>query len=456
MSPPTDGPRAALAGARQAQHDQWAAEARQLECVLEFTRHYRALSTVPDGPALAGTEQLIDFGSDGTPRLAEFCVLELAAALAMPEESAFILIGDVLDLAYRHPQLWQQVRECQLRVWIARRLVSATRTLPLDAALLVDEQLAAVAVGMSPRRLFRLAEGLVLQASDPDVVAAERERALARRGVWFDQSKNGITGMGATLNAADAVFLDAQIDRVARILASGGDDSPTQVLRAKALGVLASPARALQFLQASLLDDGLPALVDAECPAAGQRGHTCGQVSVDPDKLLPRSQLVIHLTDRTVSTGAGVGRAENLGPVLAGWVKDLTANTRIHVRPVLKVDALLPSDAYEVPDAMREALTLRNPVSVFPYASRASARVDLDHTEPFSHDGTPAQTRTSNLGPLARRQHRAKTFAGWQLSQPWPGVFCWTSPLGYNYLVTPSHNWLVHEPDQQLLLAAAC
>lgn len=48
----------------------------------------------------------------------------------------------------------------------------------------------------------------------------------------------------------------------------------------------------------------------------------------------------------------------------------------------------------------------------------------------------------ANLGPLSRTVHRAKTLsagtrAGWQLHQPSPGIYHWTSPLGYRYRVDP-------------------
>lgn len=75
----------------------------------------------------------------------------------------------------------------------------------------------------------------------------------------------------------------------------------------------------------------------------------------------------------------------------------------------------------------------------FPYSSRPSARLDLDHTWPYRWDGTPGQTDPDNLGPLGRRVHRGKTRAGWQLRQPHPGLFTWRSPLGRHYRITPDH-----------------
>ena len=52
--------------------------------------------------------------------------------------------------------------------------------------------------------------------------------------------------------------------------------------------------------------------------------------------------------------------------------------------------------------------------------------------------GGKRQTRASNLGPLSRKPHRAKTHAGWDLEQPAPGIFWWTTPTGQHYRVGPN------------------
>lgn len=77
----------------------------------------------------------------------------------------------------------------------------------------------------------------------------------------------------------------------ATILQQGGSTDSHNARRALALGVLASPARAVQLIQASLTDQ-IPGLVagedlDVACPARGQRGHHCGTITVDPEQVLP-------------------------------------------------------------------------------------------------------------------------------------------------------------------------
>jgi hypothetical protein len=92
---------------------------------------------------------------------------------------------------------------------------------------------------------------------------------------------------------------------------------------------------------------------------------------------------------------------------------------------------------------MREALHLRTPADVFPYATNTTRGKDIDHTLRWRPDtdpgppntGPPHHTGLDNLGPLTRRHHRVKTHGGWQLRQPFPGIFVWRSPHGRHYLV---------------------
>ena len=39
----------------------------------------------------------------------------------------------------------------------------------------------------------------------------------------------------------------------------------------------------------------------------GQPGHACGTITVDPGKLQPKADLVIHLTVTTLADGGGSG-----------------------------------------------------------------------------------------------------------------------------------------------------
>lgn len=447
----------------------WAAEAES----FMLAAHFADLHAVVDatGVALPGAERLVWMGGDGTPEVAEFAPLEIAAALTTSVESARALIGDALDLRHRFPQLWNLLGDGQLRVGTARQVVNLSQQLPLPQARELDARLAPLVGGVSPTRLLTITEGLVLDLLPAEVAEARRLAALDARRVEVGASRDGVTDLWAVLDAGDARFLDAQVDRLAGILADGGSTDSLDARRALGLGILGTPARALQLLQASLLDE-VPALVadedlDVTCPAHGQRGHACGTITVDPDKLLPKAELVVHISENTACELDGVARIEKVGPVIAESLAVLLADTRLTVRPVIDPAGITACDRYEVPARMRELVQLRHPVEAFPGSHRAATRCDLDHVIPWTGPGTtpprslpgagensgcsdppgpPGQTRPDNLAPLSRTVHRAKTHGGWRYQTLLPGCHLWRSPDGFCYLVTPQRSWLVHNP----------
>lgn len=455
-----------LAQVHAARRDRDRASAREFASVARFAETYRATAAADDLTeyVVPGTERRVEVGGDGTPLIAEFCITELSAALGMASEEGELLIRDALAVKYRFPRLWERTMNGLVPTWQAKQVSALTTICTAAACADIDAKLERVLPGMTWCRVEDLVRGMVLAARDETDVTDERERLRAHRAVHIHHHDHGLADISAFVDSSDAIFLDAQLNRLATIIGQGSaaaraedgtDLTPHSVRRAQALGVLASPARALQLLQASLLDHAPELDLDPDCPARGHRGHTCGTVTVDPERLLPKTQMVVHLTDATARDGAGLARVEKVGPMLAGWLKDLLGDTRVNVRPVLAPDRLHPTDAYEVPERMREWVTLRSPTDVFPYGRKPSRgrRIDLDHTIAWQkHD---ALTRPDNLGPLSRCAHRAKTHGGWHLDQPHPGVFHWRSPLGFEYLVTPSISRMIHDPAGTMLAGSS-
>lgn len=452
------------------------AEVQEALAMLRVVKMYRH-QICSDKVRLAG---------QGTGLVDDFACLELAAALHRSVDSVTPQVVELLNLETRLPRLWEQVVACGVPVWLGRRIAVTTAALSLARARWVDATIAPFTTRLAPGRLLRFVDALVVQA-DP-AAAEERWTKAARPRVTIGPSRgDGLRDIYGWLTAADATWLDAALDQLAGILADQGSSQELPERRATALGILATPARALALIQHSLsqptLDDeplvetGGPAgptkvpeelrepaseasqgpADEPEAPASrspfGCAGHTCGTVTVDPDRLLPKATLVIHLSEDSLTTGIGVGRCEQLGPVTISQLRQLLGHTRVVVQSVFNPDGIVPVDAYEIPAGMRRAVLQRHPFEVFPYGTRTSAGLDLDHTRPyrFGPDRPAGQTRLDNLGPQRRKAHRAKTHAGWRLSQPRPGTFVWLSPLGRRYVVTPSGLTIdgLHSPGNQ-------
>jgi len=416
----------------------------------------------------------VQLGGEGTGLIDDFACLELAAALHRSVDSVTPQVVELVNLEVRLPRLWEITIACGTPVWLARRIARVTGHLSLRAALWVDATIAPFVTRLAPGRLLKFVDALVVQA-DP---AAAEARWAARNSTRVEIGvigRDGLRDIYGWLTAADATYLDAALEQLSSILAGHGSTETAQERRATALGILATPARALALIQHELAH---PTLTDAtvpeldlpephdgpstnEQPADGHghrspfgcAGHTCGRITVPAERLLPKATLVIHLSDDTLTTGVGVGRCEQLGALTITQVRQLLGHSRVEVRPLFNPNGIIGVDDYEIPAPMRRAVLQRHRYEIFPYGSRTTASLDLDHTRPYQwgNNWRPGQTDPDNLGPLRRKSHRAKTHAGWRLAQPEPGTFTWTSPLGRRYLVTAAGltNNYQHAPGTQ-------
>ncbi len=87
-------------------------------------------------------------------------------------------------------------------------------------------------------------------------------------------------------------------------------------------------------------------------------------------------------------------------------------------------------DTRLVRGALARHVHIRDRGCVAPGCRRPAAACDLDHTIAYAAGGT---TTTGNVGPLCARHHALKHQGGWQLEQPTPGWFRWSSPLNKRY-----------------------
>ncbi|MEJ2871046.1 DUF222 domain-containing protein [Actinomycetospora sp. OC33-EN08] len=78
---------------------------------------------------------------------------------------------------------------------------------------------------------------------------------------------------------------------------------------------------------------------------------------------------------------------------------------------------------------LRDWVTARDRTCRAPGCAVDATRCDLDHTVSVLDGG---RTVADDLGAFCRRDHRFKhdPDTGWTVTQPRPGLFCWTSPTG--------------------------
>lgn len=436
-----------LAGRRR----QVSLEARELVLVAGLVDAAPRPSTAE--PVLPGREHLACFGGEGTPRVPEFLPVELGAMFGCTHASAALMIADALNLRHRHPRLWASMRRGEVRAWQARRIAGLAHALTIEQADELDAVLAPALPRLAWTRALALAEGEIARIA-PDLVAARTDAARRARFVRLGRQNPGpgVTSLVAHLDTADAVYVDAAVDRLARALAQQGDTDPLDARRARALGILATPALAAAILAdaAELVHEPLPSeppsdpepLSEPEPgPAPGTRPWWRARTGdladafrhVDRDRLRPPVRLFLHVGADDLLAGRGVARTEGHGPVLLERLGVLLGGAAVRVTQVVDTADSVAVDAYEIPDPMREQVCQAQPFDIAPWGSYGSRSCDLDHTRPWSAGGP---TSPRNLGPLGRTAHRARTHGGYRLTQPVPGHWVWRTPLGYCYSVS--------------------
>ena len=226
------------------------AEVRELEVACHWADlHASDPRMDPHGGRKWGTyDRLIGIGGDGSPHLREFCLAEYAVSAQVHTLSARHLIADALDLRHRLPHLWAQLLDRRVTVWVARKIAAMTRHLSAAAVATVDLALAPFVATEQPGRLLELTEAKIIEA-DPALDRARREAERQRRYVSLSRTDPaGLRTVIARVEAGDAIWIDAILDRIADILIQQGDTHPKEQVRATAFALLARPADALALL----------------------------------------------------------------------------------------------------------------------------------------------------------------------------------------------------------------
>ena len=421
------------------------------------------------------------WGGEGTPEVSEYCAAELGALQGTGIMAARALIADALDLRYRLPRLWGRVLTGGVRAWQARKIAEQTRPVSWEACADVDHALSDL-VGMMPwPRFAKILSATILEA-DPELADERAERARGSQDVFSFDSEDGLKTIVAKAAAGDAIWFLATVNRIAEILAAQGDIDPVGTRRARAVGILARPAEALQLLiehqhdvdstergptepsgrtepgeptDPDEADDCEPAdAVDADVvsqmepardpepePDDHQSLSMAAPSAFNSKAARPRVVLHFHLSEAALRAGQAVVRPEDGGPLTLDQLVEFLSRSGcpVRIQPVLDPTELAPVDGYEIPARLRAAVRVRQIADVFPFGSCLSPSMDLDHTERYvsmDYGGPPGQTRLGNLGPFARPGHRAVTHDRWQRHQPEPGYFVFRSPTGYVYIVS--------------------
>ena len=377
-------------------------------------------------------DRLTHPGGEGTPGLCESSIPALALAREVSAHTCQRDLADVLDLMHRLPRLWAVTCALACPAWLARKVARLTRRLPADRVGIVDAAVAEAVSGESPGRVLAICEAKVI-AADPAAHAERVEAQRRRRYVALSRTDEfGLRHVIARVNAGDAVWIDAIVERVADLIADRHPDAGRDELRSNALGWLARPAEVVQ-----LLLEGQGDSPEVSRATAYPAELLDALATADPARFRPRVDLHVHLSDLALAgLAAPVARVEGIGPLLAD--SSLFAGCRIRVTPVIDLNDRVSVDCYEHPTTWPAGSGSRSrattspmppPFPAWPVAATSTT------PRPTTPTGPPGQTGTHNSGPLGRRHHRWKTHAGYASRQCGRQRYVWRTPYGHHYLV---------------------
>ncbi|WP_328995138.1 13E12 repeat family protein [Kribbella sp. NBC_01245] len=453
-------------------------EAESLLLALHYADLNATIDPPPDGEIVPGVERLRVYGGEGCPPIAEFCAQEFGWRLGMSHGAAAAYLGEALALRHRFPKTLAQVLAGNAEAWRARSIARTCLSLSLVAAGIVDAKVNAIINTVTPSHLRRIVAGAKMQA-DPDKAKADADLYARQRGVWLGQSNDhGTKSVVARTATGDAIRFDAAVDELAEILAQEGETGSHQQLRAKAIGLLADPAMALDLREHGRSkarkaaqpaegaagrhgnDDESSHYGDREYGGGygggyGDSGHTAngngdGEDGVPVDQLLADIKVrnrnrglgraphifYVHISQESLASGEGIVRVEGIGPLLVSQLKELIASEAVVLKPVIDLREHISAGSYEIPQRIREWVKLRYPIPMEPWATgETTFSTDLDHVVPYDKNGPPGQTSTKNLTPVTRTPHRAKTHGGLRNAILPDGSVEWTTPRGARYLV---------------------
>ncbi|GMA23547.1 hypothetical protein GCM10025864_13060 [Luteimicrobium album] len=263
----------------------------------------------------------------------------------------------------------------------------------------------------------------------------------------------------AHLPAADAARIWARLDASARhAVRLPGEDRTLGQLRADALTQLVTTSTDGTAAPATHGSErSTPsAPIGRDTAGAAEDGVLTVATDSEPTRPVPVVKTVVNVT---VSADALLGLDESpaqlagYGPVPAAVARVLASDgdatwRRILTDPTTGAVTDVSRTGYRPGVVLGDLVRTREPVCTFPGCQVPSARCDLDHIEPFDPaHSTVGQTRASNLHPVCRAHHNAKTHDGWSTRADDDGSITWSAPSGHEYRVPPTPSSPSHAPD---------
>ena len=380
--------------------------AQSLDAVLDIEKQQAWLE--------AQKQQLLSQIITRDPSEKKWCVEEVGAALRLSGAQARTRLAHAEQLTNRLPATLAALSDGQLTAAQAGVITKLSFELPDELLPGYEARVLRNVEQQSVTDLTRTAQRAVLFL-DPSTAEQKRQQAMADRHVRIAPSEHAMAWLMALLPAADAKAIYARLDGAARM-------APRE------------DPRSMDQLRADALVNGVLNGIAGELPT--EQGRQPGvNVTVSLDTLIGASEQP--------------GWLDGYGPISAGYARELAHDPtgtwrRLITDPATGQLLDYGITSYRPPRPLADHVIERDSECTFPFCNHSARRADLDHITAFPQGRTTA----SNLHPLHRRHHNAKTEAGWQAKRnPDTGHTQWTSPQGRCYQTRPPQRWTPPDDD---------
>jgi hypothetical protein len=367
----------------------------------------------------------------------QYFVEQLRATLGESLDAVRSRVATAGDLVHRLPDSLAALEAGTITSRQAWRLADQLRPLGDAAAGKVEE---AVLEYMGTRRdhsgFCRKVKREVLK-HDPRGAEERHTAAIGERRVTVKPVEDGMSWIGGTLPAPDALALDAALDHLA--------------------------AQAQEQAQAKYTDpeDGRTTVTPQDGRTKAQRradalgqlardvlAGTCAHCTGTPATLRPAVQVTVAMST-LLGIDAEPAELAGYGPIPASLALNLAFDQSGTWRRLVTDDLGHLIDygrsSYRPPVALREYVIARDRTCRFPGCNRRADACEVDHVIAWSDGGT---TNKENLAPLCVRNHHCKHDTRWHAERLPDGSLDWTDPTGHHHLVPAATYPIDHTLDR--------